>query len=136
MYGGYYWYPAPGPDGVQWSLLTCEDLGFASDQGHPDLWPAVIDRLAITWGKNATALRRHLKDYYRRTPTGPCHQAGRYLILHGDDAPVADWLTIVIRRFRLERSAIECCSTNMSAGSRTIVAGSRVPWESFRSIAT
>ena len=55
FHGGYYWFPAPAPDGVQWSLLTCEDLGFASDQGHPDLWPAVIDRLATAWGKNATA---------------------------------------------------------------------------------
>ena len=28
----------------------------------------------------------------------------RYLILHGDDAPVADWLTMVIRSFRLQGS--------------------------------
>jgi len=103
VYGGYYWYPTPGPDGVQWSLLTCEDLGFASDQGHPDLWPAVIDRLAVTWGKNATALRRHLKDYYSALPRGRVTRPDRYLILHGDDSPVADWLTVVIRSFRLQR---------------------------------
>ena len=39
VYGGYYWYPTPGPDGVQWSLLTCEDLGFASDQATPTFGP-------------------------------------------------------------------------------------------------
>jgi hypothetical protein len=101
--GGYYWFPTPGPEGVRWSLLTCEDLGFASDQGHPDLWPAVIDRLAVTWGKNATALRRHLKDYYSALPRGRVTRPDRYLILHGDDASVADWLTVVIRSFRLQR---------------------------------
>ena len=103
VHGGYYWFPTPGSGGVGWSLLTCEDLGFASDQGHPDLWPAVIDRLAVAWGKNATALRRHLKDHYTALPRGRVTRPDRYLILHGDDAPVADWLTVVIRSFLLQR---------------------------------
>ena len=96
--------PNPRTRRVRWSLLTCEDLGFASDQGHPDLWPAVIDRLAAAWGKNATALRRYLKDQYTGLPRGRVTRPGRYLILHGDDTPTADWLTMVIRRFRLEGS--------------------------------
>jgi hypothetical protein len=103
-HGGYYWFPTPVPEGVRWSLLTCDDLGLAPDEGHPDLWPAVIDRLAIAWGRRADALRRDLGGHYTGLPRGRVTRPGRYLILHGDDAPVADGLTVVIRRFRLERA--------------------------------
>jgi hypothetical protein len=84
-------------------VLTCEDLGFAPDDGHTDLWPAVIDHLAVTWGKNITALRRHLDGHYTGLPRGRVTRLGRCLIMHGEDAPVADWLPMVVRSFRLER---------------------------------
>ena len=104
--GGYYWFPSPGPSsgGVRWELLTCEDLGYASDDDHFELWLTVIDRLATTWGKKAPALRRSLKTNYCGLPRERLTRPDRYLVLHGDDAPIADWLIIVIRRFRLEGS--------------------------------
>lgn len=104
LYGGYYWFPTPGPGGVRWELLTCEDLGFASDDDHFELWLPVLARLATAWGKNASVLRRSLNSHYAGLPRGRLTRPDRYLILHGDDAPVPDWLTIVIRHFRLEGS--------------------------------
>ena len=81
----------------------------------------MIDRLAVTWGKNATALRRYLKDHYTALPKGRVTRPDRYLILHGDDAPVADWLTVVIQQASGSNvSAIESCSMSMGVGSRTM----------------
>ena len=102
VYGGYYWFPSPGPHGVQWSVVTCADLGLGPDRGHPDLWPKVIDRLAVAWDKKASVLRRFLNEKYTGLPRGRVTKPAGYIILHGDDAPVADWLPLVAQGFRLE----------------------------------
>ena len=47
--GGYYWFPAKVGNTVEWSVLSCHDLGFGPDEGHYDMWPSVIDRLATAW---------------------------------------------------------------------------------------
>ena len=42
------------------------------------------------------------EPFYAGLSRGRVTRPGGYLILHGDDAPIAGWLTIVIRSFRLE----------------------------------
>ena len=36
---------------------------------------------------------------------------GRFLLLHGDDAPVSDWRARVLRRFQLVRRSVGLCYT-------------------------
>jgi hypothetical protein len=101
--GGYYWFPAPGADGITWTVLTCLELGCGPDAGHDaDLWPKVIDRLAATWGRDAQALKRRLGNHYRGLPRGRITGTKRkYQIFHGNDAPVSGWKEIVIDRCNL-----------------------------------
>jgi hypothetical protein len=100
--GGYYWLPAPTQGGVAWAVLTCHDLSQGPEVGHVDLWPAVVDRLAATWGRDARALRRVLSDRYTGLPRGRVTRPGRaYFVLHGDDAPVPDWEERLLAAFGL-----------------------------------
>src|SRR4051812_26955599 len=104
--GGYYWYPESSDGLISWHVLTCHDLGSGPDVGHVDLWPAVIERLAASWGRDARSLGRLLSDGYTGLPRGRCTRPGRrYMILHGDDAPVADWQERIVRAFHLEDRA-------------------------------
>jgi hypothetical protein len=90
--GGYYWFPSPLDGRTAWAVLTCHDLGFDAEVGHVDLWPAVVDHLAAAWGWDAGGLRRRLVGRYTGLPRGRVTRPGKsFLILHGDDAPVADW---------------------------------------------
>jgi len=83
-------------------VLTCHDLGFDPEVGHVDLWAAVVDRLAGAWGRDAGGLRRRLADRYTGLPRGRVTRPGKtVLVLHGDDAPVADWSGRLIECFRL-----------------------------------
>lgn len=100
--GGFYWLPTPTGVGTAWAVLTCHDLGHGPDVGHVDLWPAVVDRLAVACGRDAVTLRRRLIDRYTGLPRGRVTRPGRVcLILHGDDAPVPDWRERLIGGFRL-----------------------------------
>lgn len=102
LVGGYYWFPTPMGSGLAWAVLTCHDLGFDAEVGHVDLWPAVVERLATAWGRDAGTLRRRLIDRYTDLPRGRVTRPGRtFLILHGDDAPVADWREGLIAGFHL-----------------------------------
>jgi hypothetical protein len=65
--GGYYWFPTPGRTVPGWDVISCHDLGLDCGIGHSELWP-VIDRLAIAWGKDASRLRRLLKNHYTGLP--------------------------------------------------------------------
>ena len=105
--GGYYWFPAPAGDAVEWSVLTCHDLGFGPDDGHFDMWPSVIDRLATAWVRDVVRLRRRLGGHCYGLPRGRVTRPDRRsLILHGDDAPIADWLGRVVERFDLDRRTV------------------------------
>ena len=100
--GGYYWFPTPTGGGTAWAVLTCHDLGLGPEVGHVDLWPAVVDRLAAAWGRDAGTLRRRLIDRYTGLPRGRVTRPGKtVLVLHGDDAPVSDWRERLIDGFRL-----------------------------------
>jgi hypothetical protein len=105
--GGYFWFPAPGDGQVEWSVLTCHDLGFSAGESHSDMWPSVIDRLASAWGREVAPLRNRLELCCYGLPRGRLTQpGGRFLLLHGDDAPVSDWLARVLRRFQLNRRSV------------------------------
>jgi hypothetical protein len=75
--GGYYWFPSVEPVGTVWSILTCHELGFDSEVGHVDLWPAVVARLAAAWRRDAGTLRRRLIDRYTGLPRGRVTRRGR-----------------------------------------------------------
>ncbi len=101
--GGYYWFPTRAGDTITWSVLTCHDLGFDPDDGHFDMWPSVIDRLASVWRRDVVRLRRLLGVHCYGLPRGRITRPARqFLVLHGADAPVADWLPIVVERFNLD----------------------------------
>jgi hypothetical protein len=74
--GGYYWFPTPTVGGATWAVLTCHDLGFDAEVGHVDLWPAVVERLAAVWGRDARTLRRRLIDRYTGLPRGRVTRPG------------------------------------------------------------
>ncbi|MGO9468572.1 MAG: hypothetical protein ACLQVF_30955 [Isosphaeraceae bacterium] len=105
--GGYYWFPAPDDGSVAWSVLTCQDLRFGAGIGHTGLWPAVIDRLAQVWNRDQGFFRTHLKNHYTGLPRGRVTEPpGRLLVCHGNDAPAADWLQRVIRKFDLDGRSV------------------------------
>src|SRR5262245_11464476 len=100
--GAYYWVPITADSGHHWVLCTSRDAGLNSDGGHTRLWVYVLDRLAITWGKDRMLLRRRLEDGYACLPRGRVTRTPRsYLILHGRDAPLIDWPGVVANRFDL-----------------------------------
>jgi hypothetical protein len=106
--GGYYWLPRPSRDLVEWEVLTCQDLGSGPEEGHFDLWPSVIDRLASIWHRDRRHLRRLLARHCYGLPRGRVTRPGRrFLLLHGHDAPVANWLDMVIERFDLDRQTLK-----------------------------
>ena len=96
--GGYFWFPTPGDGQVEWSVLTCHDLGFDATESHSDMWPSVIERLACAWGREVAPLRNRLELCCYGLPRGRITQpGGRFLLIHGDDAPVSDWRARVLR---------------------------------------
>jgi hypothetical protein len=106
--GGYYWFPTQPGDPVVWSVLTCHDLGFGPDEGHFDMWPSVIDRLASAWRRDRRRLKRLLSKHCYGLPRGRVTRPDRQsLVLHGHDAPVADWLERVVDRFDLDRRSLK-----------------------------
>jgi hypothetical protein len=105
--GGYFWCPTPGDGQVEWSVLTCHDLGFDDTESHSDMWPSAIERLACAWGREVAPLRNRLKLCCYGLPRGRITRpGGRVLLLHGDDAPIADWRARVLTRFRLAHRSV------------------------------
>jgi hypothetical protein len=104
---GYFWFPVPDAGSVNWELLTCHDLGRGAEVDRIDLWPAVIDRLAEVWRRDAKVVRRRLRGSYSGLPRGRVTRPGRRsLILHGEEAPVSDWVPVITRRFHLDRHTV------------------------------
>ena len=105
--GGYFWFTAPRDGQVEWSVLTCHDLGFDATESHSDMWPSVIERLACAWGREVAPLRKRLELCCYGLPRGRITQpGGRFLLLHGEDAPIADWRAPVLTRFRLAHRSV------------------------------
>ena len=102
--GAFYWLPSPTPSGPPtWSILTCHDLNLRDGISHREMWPAVVEHLAGLWGKAPEPFKRRLGDHYYALPRGRVTRPkGKYLILHGNDAPVTDWQRIIVDRFRLQ----------------------------------
>jgi len=131
--GGYYWFPTPSPNGITWSIVTCRDLGCHSDDGHnADLWPRLMVPLAKAWGKEAEALKRRLALSYTGLPRGRVTRPEKvFLILYGNDSPIAGWEGMVIESFRLSgrnvKFLFDAHETQLPGHSRTLEAmlGSR-----------
>ena len=76
------------------------------------MWPSVIERLACAWGREVAPLRKRLELCCYGLPRGRLTQpGGRFLLIHGDDAPVSDWRARVLRRFQLNRRSVGLCYT-------------------------
>jgi hypothetical protein len=72
------------------------------------MWRLVIERLATGWGRDVQALRKHLKTNCYGLPRGRvARPEKRFLILHGRDAPMKEWLPIVLQKFDLERRSVK-----------------------------
>ena len=109
--GGYYWLPRPVGGPVAWVVVTCHDLGHNAGHSHRELWPTLVRLLAGAWGLGADELGRLLGDRYYGLPRGRVTRPGaKWLILHGEDAPVANWLPQVIAAFQLEGRPIRVLS--------------------------
>jgi hypothetical protein len=101
--GGYYWFPTRDHGSVTWEVLTCHELGFDAEVGHIHLWPSALDRLSAALGQDPRVLRLLLGRHYTGLPRGRVTRPrGRFLVCHGNNAPVRDWLPRVIRRFDLD----------------------------------
>ena len=93
--GAYYWCPHPLPEGLICNLVTCHDVNVWDGISHREFWSYVLEHLAVAWGKDAKALKRRLRDHHTGLPRGRVtHPKSGYIVIHGDDAPVAvpDWL--------------------------------------------
>ena len=102
--GAYFWFPRPRQDALAWDLVTCHDFAVRDNISHREFWLNVLEHLATAWSRDPAALKRLLGDHYYGLPRGRItHPKSGYLIVHGDDAPVRGWLTLVKRKFRLKR---------------------------------
>lgn len=100
--GAYYWVPSPKSKGVAWNLKTCHDLGVWDGVSHREFWPYVLEVLADAWGQDAETLKDRLRNHHTGLPRGRIvHPKSGHIIIHGDDAPVPNWLDLVKSRFRL-----------------------------------
>jgi hypothetical protein len=102
--GGYYWFPTSVSGSMTWQVLTCHELGCDADVGHVDLWTHVIDHIATAWHRDRRLIKKYLKNSYTGLPRGRVTRVkDRFMIFHGKDAPVPDWVPMVVRRFNLNR---------------------------------
>ena len=67
----------------------------------------MIERLACAWGWEAEHLRKLLAPCCYGLPRGRITQPeGGFLLIHGDDAPIADWGARVLARFHLDPRSV------------------------------
>ncbi len=101
--GGYYWVPLPENRAIGWQVVTCRDLTRQSGMSHARLWPDIVRQLSRSWGRAEEPLMRDLIDHYSGLPRGRVTRVRDvYLVHHGGDAPVPDWLARVESRFGLQ----------------------------------
>jgi hypothetical protein len=106
--GGYYWFPTPPIGSLIWQVLTCLELGCDAEVGHVDLWPLVIDCLAIAWHRDGRFIGKCLTNNYTGLPRGRVTQVkNRFMVFQGGDAPVPDWVPMVMRKFDLNRRSVK-----------------------------
>jgi hypothetical protein len=75
--------------------------------------------LAAAWGKDAEPLKRRLADHHTGLPRGRInHRRPDYVILHGNDSPVTDWLSQIIDRFHLGGVELELVGTEHESMDR------------------
>jgi hypothetical protein len=100
--GAYYWVPSPATEGLGWELITCHHLRVWDGVSHREAWPYVLEPLAAAWGKDSKVLKRRLRDHYTGVPRGRVtHPRRGFLIVHGNDSPVPDWLDRIRSSFQL-----------------------------------
>lgn len=100
--GADYWVPRPGEGGVAWGLATCHDLQAWDAISHREFWPLILEVLAKEWDQDIRVLIRRLHDYHTGLPRGRIvHPKSGYVVIHGDDAPVTNWLELVKAGFGL-----------------------------------
>lgn len=110
--GAYYWFPRPHPDGLTWGLLTCHDLGVWVGISHREFWPHIVEHLAAAWGLEAEPLKRRLAEHHTGLPRGRInYPRPGYILLHGGDSPVTDWLSQIICCFSLKDVTVEVVGT-------------------------
>ena len=103
--GAYYWVPIPPVQSLIWRILTCHDLGFDGDTGHPKVWASVIPYLATAWGRDPRAMKRRLALHCYSLPRGRVTRLKNvYLLYHGSDSPIPapDWTKAVVDAFGLQ----------------------------------
>ena len=96
--GAYWW--VPKPDG-SWELDVYYDSDFKDNTMHDKMWRYVVDKLAVYWEKDQEKLLRRLKDNYTGLPRGRVGRAGKWVVSHGDDAPVPNGIGKVLSAFNL-----------------------------------
>jgi hypothetical protein len=100
--GAYYWIPARVDQAIAWRLKTCHDFGVWDGISHREFWPHVLEHLAGVWGRDDGVLKHLLEDHYTGLPRGRVtHPKGRYVIIHGNDAPANNWKAAIKARFGL-----------------------------------
>jgi hypothetical protein len=106
--GPYYWFPSPSDGSLSWSVLAAHDFELDADTGHDELWPFVLEHLAVAWGKDPAFLKRRLSLFYTGLPRGRVTKPEKlYLILHGNDAPIPSWEELVTESFHLSKGKIK-----------------------------
>jgi len=103
--GAYYWVPIPPVQSLTWRILTCHDLGFDGDTGHPKVWASVIPYLVTAWGRDPRAMTRRLALHCYSLPRGRVTRLKNvYLLYHGSDSPIPapDWTKAVVDAFGLQ----------------------------------
>jgi hypothetical protein len=117
--GAYYWVPHAHQDGPTWELITCHDLKVWHGVSHREFWPHVVEQLAAAWGKDAGPLKHRLGDHHTGLPRGRInYPRPGYILLHGDDAPVTDWLSQITDRFHLRDVEVELVATEHESVDR------------------
>jgi hypothetical protein len=117
--GAYFWLPRPAPTGLEWELITCHDLKIWSGISHRDFWPHIVEQLAAAWGRDAEPLKHCLGGHHTGLPRGRInYPRPGYILLHGDDAPVTDWLSRITDRFHLRDVEVELVGTEHESMDR------------------
>ena len=94
--------------------MTCHDLGVWDGVSHREAWLYVLEHLATVWGKDVEVLKTRLREHHTGLPRGRITRPKTgYLVIHGGDAPIENWLKLVKVHFRLtSRSRRNSPSTN------------------------
>jgi hypothetical protein len=100
--GAYFWVPRPKSDCIACDLVTCHDLEAWEAISHREFRPLILEVLAKNWTQDLRTMTHQLYDHYTGLPHGRiAHRKPGSLVIHGDDAPMANWLELVKGRFRL-----------------------------------